>query len=425
MSHNKQVTANIRKIKEQVEQASGQQDLVELINEIKGHPGPLDYDDRLFHAIKWAMVYICTIGLFQNYVFYGYYSGDLGYLLAEVLRNSSYLAPALFGIWVGQQCEKRNKRLPLPRFLARPWLRIGLIALGCVAVTAPFELWHQGYWFCVGNLIFLASGGGRLQPPELVTLGLAIVIAGLWFWLRKRQFWRDPVSDRIHLRDRLFNNGLTPVTIDKEAKAKELERQFREFDRGNYRREIMEMYQGHHQGDIHSFDFQVYKFHYVDKRTETYTDSEGKTKTRTTYDHYYRHGLLLQFPYAKSIAIDGDRRISYRGEKYTTASNEFNRHFRVRAKQEMTAARLLTPAVVELLSEFGRNHKRPIIEVNGSGYTCIAFDDRDLLTLKRQFGLDKPDAFAEEIAAHAELKKLTAIKTLVHHLMRLSDNNFA
>jgi len=422
MSHNKQVAANIERIKADVEAATTQNQLIQVITSVKNHPGPLDYDDRLPRGGMWALIALFVYGNLLNYTRIGFHS-SLERMIFSVVDNSPYWIPALVAFMVARRLEQRGLHLPVPQFLARPFVRIGLIT-GVVALLATNPLWHQAYWFVFDKVMQLISLNGQIYVPFYLAAGAGVVALILWFWLRKRKYWRDPVSDRIHLLDILFNNNLTPIKVNPEGKAKELKGQFREFDRGNDRRTIDALYEGEYQGEVHSFRFQLYHFHYVNRRRESYTDSNGRSQTRTTYDHYHRHGLLFDFPFAKSVVLDGDRDVSYRGEKYTTASNAFNRLFRVRTGDQMQAARLLTPATVEMLIPFAGSFQSPVVEINAKGQTCLAIDDQDLLTIKRQSGLETPDAFIEEIAGHAKLDKLDALLDSVHQLMRLSDNNF-
>ncbi|BDY05187.1 DUF3137 domain-containing protein [Ferrimonas sp. YFM] len=423
MSHNKQVTANIKQIKADVEAATTQDQLIQVITSVKNHPGPLNYDDRLPSGMMWALTALSVYGMLLNYIYGGSHS-SLARIMFAVVDNSAYWVPALVAFAVARRLENKGQHLPLPQFLARPFLRIGLITGVVTLVAAYLPPWHQAYWFVFAKLMQLLSLNGQVYVPFNLAAGAGVVALILWFWLRKRKYWRNPVSDRIHLLDILFNNNLKPVKVDPEGKAKELKARFREFDRGNHRRTIDAFYEGEYQGEVHTFRFQLYHFHYVNRRQETYTDSNGKTRTRTTYDHYHRHGLLFDFPFAKSVVLDGDRDVSYRGEKYTTASNAFNRLFRVRTRDQMQAARLLTPATVEMLTQFAESFRSPVVEIDAKGQTCLAINDQDLLKLKRRSGLDTPDAFIKEISGHAKLDKLDALLNTVHHLMRLSDNNF-
>lgn len=423
MSHNTQVKANIKQIKADVEAATSQDHLLNVIDSVQHHSGPLDYNDQLPTTLMWVLFAMGAVGMMMNYMIDGNYS-TVGAVMYYAMHYSAIWVPGGIAFLMSQKFSKQGKLPMLKPPLDRLWVMPAIIGVA-VGLLAFIPMWFQGYWFLMGNLTVIITNQGQFYYPLEVTTVALILAAILYYWLRKRKYWRDPVSDRIHMRDILLNNNLTEQKVKPESKASELESKFREFDRGNHRREIKSMYSGEYQGEVHQFAFQLYHFHYVDKRTETYQDSEGNTKTRSRYDHFDRYGVLLNFPFTKSVSLDSDPRISFPGKKYTTASNAFNRMFKVRTQDEMQAARLLSPAVVEALSKFGNDYKRSVIEIIGNSDMCIAFEDKDLLSLRRRFGLDKPDAFKEEIAGHAKLDKLDALLATIHNLMRLSDNNFA
>ncbi|GAA3919577.1 DUF3137 domain-containing protein [Litoribacillus peritrichatus] len=224
--------------------------------------------------------------------------------------------------------------------------------------------------------------------------------------------------------DTLLNNDFKTVSFNPDEKIKDLLAKFKEFHRGNDAKEIQHLYKREYQGAVHTFAFEMYRFHYVRKTTESYTDSNGNRRTRTRRVSYYRHGILMNFPFAKSLCINSDSEISHKGEKYTTASNQFNRRFKVRTKDELQTARFLTPAVIELLTQMDQLLKNLNIEITGQNELCLSFDDDNLLKAKQVNDLSNPEAFAKEIAQHAELKTLDTLLEHIHDLMRLSDNNF-
>ncbi|TKB56602.1 DUF3137 domain-containing protein [Ferrimonas aestuarii] len=430
MRHNKKVTENIDAIKADVEAATSQADLIQVIRSVQNHPGPLDYNDRIVATIKWLVLFAGIMGLYFNGASGGFY-GDIGMFLDIAMNFSSAWVPAIGAVLIAKNLERKGKMLPLPELVNRQSVRLGIIAVAATAVFAVLPFWSMLYWTVIYTIMGLIRTIGFLillddySFGQEITMGMLAIAASIWLWQGKRIHWREPLSERIQLLDSLFNNNLKPMRFNKVSKAKALGEQFQEFVRGNHSRKIEALYQGKYQGSVHSFDFQLYHFHFVDQRTETYTDSEGNTKTRTVYKHYHRHGLLVNFPYSQSVTLSGDSRLKLDGESYSTASNTFNRHFKVSASEELQAARFLTPAVVEGLSDIGEHYHAPVIEISDQGQMCIAFDNDDLLKTERKYGLDNPEAFAKEIAGHAELKKLDALLNTVHDVLRLSDNNFA
>ncbi|MFG1489426.1 hypothetical protein ABMA58_09265, partial [Oceanospirillum sp. HFRX-1_2] len=73
MRHNQQVAHNIRQIREQVEAANSQDDLVSIIENVGRHPGPLDYNDRASYGL--AAILLTTI----LYVIYNVAFGHMNF----------------------------------------------------------------------------------------------------------------------------------------------------------------------------------------------------------------------------------------------------------------------------------------------------------------------------------------------------------
>ena len=415
IAHNQQVTRNIEQIRSEISQAASQDDLIALVRRVEQHEGPLDYSDNWYR-------FFCVVSLFFALLPVAL---ELGLVLPDVIMQILSAALGYSVIWypmlclatITRFCEDKGKRLPIPGPI---WGRMALMA----AVGASLNLipaWPYWYW----DLYFdtLASFLGFWYPSSGFAAHNGVIGLLMLFWLRGRMKWRNKLSDKIFLKDALFNNNLEAVPFEGKKLAKELEASFREFKRGNDLREIQSLYKSTYQGDVHQFDYLLYRFHYVEKRTETTTDANGKTTTRTVRDHYYRHGVLLDFPFAADMSISNDFGIKRRGERYKSASNEFNRQYRVHAAELMTAARLLSPAVEEKLTVFAKKLKKPVFEFSQQGRLCLAVTD-DLLAVKRVNGLDNPKAFAEELAGHTELKQMSQMLEIVHEVMRYSDNNF-
>ncbi|MGS0730670.1 DUF3137 domain-containing protein, partial [Shewanella sp. 0m-11] len=110
-------------------------------------------------------------------------------------------------------------------------------------------------------------------------------------------------------------------------------------------------------------------------------------------------------------------------DKYQTESNAFNDIYRVQACGALTAARFLTPAMIQALLKLNRNFISPMVEIAPDGRLCIASTSK-LIIEKRKHSLAKPDEFYKEIAGHTELKRVQKLLEAIHELMRLSDNNF-
>ncbi|EKE67539.1 hypothetical protein [Gallaecimonas xiamenensis] len=250
-----------------------------------------------------------------------------------------------------------------------------------------------------------------------------LAVFGIWQLFSRRSKLQG-LADAIWKRNLLLDNNLREVQGNPASQADELEKRFCEFNRGNYKRTMDELYQGHYQGEQHSFDFQVFDFHYVDKRTSTYTDSNGKSRTRTTYHHYHRYGLVMDFGFTRSLNILGFSTSGHRGLKWEPSSLDFRKAFKVLAGSEMEAARFLKPAVVERLERLAQGFSSPNLEFNAAGELCLTIANKDLIQVPRAGGLDQPKAFLESLKEETRLPLLDTLLDEVHFLMTHSDSNF-
>lgn len=427
MRHNQQVAHNIRQIREQVEAANSQDDLVSVIENVGRHPGPLDYNDRASYGL--AAILLTTI----LYVIYNVAFGHMNFnpniqwvnvLFSYIIGYSSYWVPALFCLYLVLWLDNNNKKYFLDTYIEQPTLRFAIAAIVPALLLHPIHAWHYLYWNLLETIGYAV---GTYFAPEQVGYAIlaTIVLVILWLYLRVRSNWREPISSRIFLLDTLFNNNLKDLKDQCSERYQQLSSRFADFKRGNDTRELVALFQGHHSGDVHNFDFQIYHFHYVVKTTSTTTDSDGNTRTTTTRKSYYRHGLVLPFPFAQSLTISSDSSIKGQGEKYSTASTVFNNAFSVRAGAEIDAARFLSPAVIEKISTLTSLVDKPVVELSFDNQLCLSFNDHDLITLNRAHSLSNPTEFAREISGHADLQKLDGLLDLIHDLMRLTDNNFA
>lgn len=234
------------------------------------------------------------------------------------------------------------------------------------------------------------------------------------------------LSSKIFRKDLLLDNGLQ--TESDKSFLKHLSSTFKEFDRGNHSREFKRVLIGHYAGDEHRFTYHLYHYHYVDRRTVVEVVSDGKggtrTQTRTVYDHYDRYGIVLPFGFAKGLAILGAGGTDIKGYSYRPASNKFNDLFTVLGETELAAAKFLKPKVVIECEDFSEQFSGLNYEFSKDGELCLSFEDDDLISANRTYGLDNPSAFLEEVIAHTQLPKLNSALNHIHTLMKYSDNNF-
>ncbi|MGS0674514.1 DUF3137 domain-containing protein [Shewanella sp. 125m-1] len=419
MQHNQIVAKHIAKLRSDVDAAISQDDLLEVITQVKQHPGPLDYRDKITHSVKWLLVsasVLCIVLIFMR----------LWYEQVEpvaklVIDDSCYWLPVALSTLLVSFCHERGW-LPVPMVV-----NFTLLVAAMALVTIYVPEWPKIYWAVIYGFGYVISVG-EIDDHQFSLWFILVIASSLtWVWLDYRANWRKHLSDKIFLCDALFNNGLTQTKPAPEDKLDALEKQFAEFRRGSGTRDIQQMFAGQYQGEQHSFNYKLYHFQYTVKRTQTSSDGNGGYKTKTVHEDRDRYGMLLDFPFAKGLCMDAEDEVKLKGsvyqDKYQTESNAFNDIYRVQACEKPTAARFLTPAMIEKLLDLNRNFISPMVEISTDGRLCIASTSK-LIIEKRKHSLAKPDEFYKEIAGHTELKRVQKLLEAIHELMRLSDNNF-
>lgn len=243
------------------------------------------------------------------------------------------------------------------------------------------------------------------------------VFFGLWGFLRNTKSHR--ISADMFKHDILFDNQLVALSQDLAQQTRSLAEAFQEFRRGDHAREIKEMLQGNFSGTEHSFTYTYYHFHYVDKR-----QSGIGSKRTTTYEHYDRYGLLVQFNFARNLSIQSFQRSKKRTSTFRAASNYFNKLYSVKAESEMDAAKFLKPKIVVALEDIHQHFHRPNFEFSSSGELCMSFQNSGLIQIQPTHDLNAPDPFIEELRHFNELTDLKIALEHIHTLMKYSDSNF-
>lgn len=418
MQHNQIVAQHIAKLRSDVDAATSQDDLLEVINQVKHHPGPLDYRDKITHSIKWLLVSASVLCIL--FIFMRLWYEQVEPLAKLVIDYSCYWLPVALSTLLVSFCHERGwMPVPMP-------INFALLVAAMVAVSLYVPEWPKIYWSLMYGFGYVISVG-EIDDHQFSLWFVLIIASSLtWAWLDYRANWRKHLSDKIFLRDALFNNGLKH-TKAAEDKIDALEKQFVEFRRGSGRRDMLQLFEGQYQGEQHSFNYKLYHFQYTVKRTQTSSDGNGGYKTKTVHEDRDRYGILLDFPFAKGLCIDAEDEVKLKGsvyqEKYQTESNAFNGIYRVQACEQIAAARFLTPVMIETLLDLNRHFISPIVEIAPDGRLCIASTSK-LIIERRKHSLEKPDEFYKEIAGHTELKRVKKLLEASHELMRLSDNNF-
>ena len=420
MQHNQKVAQHIAKLRSDVDAATSQDDLLEVITQVKHHPGPLDYRDKITESVKWLLASACVLCIV--FIFMRLWYEQVEPLAQLVIDDSCYWLPVALSTLLASFFHERGW-LPVPMVVSFTLL-VAVMAL----VTIYVPEWPEAYWTALRIFGYVVSVG-EIDNQQFALWFILIITSSItWVWLDYRANWRKHLSDKIFLCDALFNNGLTQSKPAPEDKLDALLKQFAEFRRGSGTRDMEQMFAGQYQGEQHSFNYKLYHFQYTVKRTQTSSDGNGGYKTKTVHEHRDRYGMLLDFPFANGLCLDAEDEVKLKdsvyAEKYQTESNAFNDIYRVQACDKLTAARFLTPAMIETLLDLNRNFISPMVEIAPDGRLCIASTSK-LIIEKRKHSLAKPDEFYQEIAGHTELKRVQKLLAAVHELMRLSDNNFA
>lgn len=270
--------------------------------------------------------------------------------------------------------------------------------------------------FSLLGLIFISFSYTRglyhesdLQIMLLGVVMLTVVSIG-FIWYRRNFINR--ISDKLYIKDMLFDNGMTELAKDAEME-RTIKKSFKaELSRGNYTNEIKALYA--------ASDYHCYHYHYVDKHTSTSTDSNGKTQTKTHYSHYDRYGFVTNLQHTQSIQILSDRRPNPK-TKFKPAMIDFNKKFKIGAEDETCVARLLSPSVVLKIYSIAGYFDKMNIDIDDKGLACFSFKNKDVIGVNRTHGLENPEKFYNEIKKENKREKLGLLSELKTTIDRFTD----
>ena len=109
------------------------------------------------------------------------------------------------------------------------------------------------------------------------------------------------------------------------------------------------------------------------QRTETYTDSEGRTQTRTVTEQHSEIVTAVRMPFAWPLLSVGG---GWGGEKVRFESEEFNKSFKVRTADAKFAYDVIHPRTMEFLMA----SRPPGFRIEGD-MMRFSVDDHDTLTI--------------------------------------------
>lgn len=410
MLYNRRVTENITQLKQRIDAATDERDLLSAVRSVAAGQMVLRYRDSWWWAACGALFMMGLLALYLAYQMD--YDSALHLQLESVLDDSSTWLPLLLVSMLAFWREEAGKSLPLLRRVNNPVYRFVLLALLVAALTSVHE-WRLFYWIGLSELTDLLSSG---YSPDLalgsLMIACALVVA---FRLRIRRSKAADLSARISQMDAVFDNNLQALPLPPDAEMSALIDRFAEFSRGNRQRQITQWYEGKYPGESGTFPFRVYEFSYRTYDTQLVASSNGGTRSITTDKTEYRYGVLVDFPADKNMALSADFRRRFKREGLPGLTDEFNRIFTIQLPEDNNGAELLNAEVVGSLLVLADKLTQPVLEIRGQSL-CLAVDDKDLLTPEHQYDLHNPQEFAREIAGHSELKKLQKMLALVDRL---------
>ncbi|GAA4880897.1 hypothetical protein [Ferrimonas pelagia] len=237
-------------------------------------------------------------------------------------------------------------------------------------------------------------------------IGLGLTAASLSYLAHSRNAWISRLSDRIFYKDALLNDTLLPIAVDGQIKAHALAARFDEFkqrDQG----QIAAWYKGRFDGEHCGFDYSLFQLRYLS--AQKLDAASGEEDDTFAASECYRSGFILQFdqPNGRAISIHSRDEDHFGVVGYQTDDPLFNARYQIVADEDEDAKTLLCSKVIELFNDLYEQLENPHIELNTKGELCLSFDDNGLIPSQRRFGVDTPQAFAEEIASHLAMPKLT------------------
>ncbi|XKM12624.1 hypothetical protein RCS94_06255 [Orbaceae bacterium ac157xtp] len=222
-----------------------------------------------------------------------------------------------------------------------------------------------------------------------------------------------------------FDNTIHPISYEKRSLTKQLLNDFKDFSRGNNTKEIDRYYAGVYQGKEYKLEYNHYRYHYVVRVEKTVTDSKGNTKTVVEYHHYYRYGIIIAFPFIRSVCFDKPVRL-FGHSIYKPASNRFNKIYALNGTiSEFDIAKFLKPIIVTAFEDIYEKFKELHFEFNNNNMLCMSYEDKDTLFVSKQISkLEQPEIFLSEFQRQKRARKLHEALNFIETLMIYSDNNF-
>ncbi|UJF22594.1 hypothetical protein [Shewanella sp. OMA3-2] len=204
-----------------------------------------------------------------------------------------------------------------------------------------------------------------------------------------------------------------------------VEHKFVDFNRGNYSQNIEWGKEIDFNSELGLMRASVVYHHYVNKRTETYQESDGKggsrTRTRTVYDHYYRQGVIFPAVNQTSHLVMSNTRLPKHWQQhFMPASREFEKKFYLQTDSEFNAAKFLEPAVVVACEQLANKLDDLTIEFAYDGSMLINQKNTNLLNPPMDYDISSPEKFKQELLNETSLFTVNRIFGFVNQIIKHS-----
>lgn len=257
-----------------------------------------------------------------------------------------------------------------------------------------------------------------------------LFVTGTLSYIARGRHLLPELSRALALRSSRFANGLGEIGTSPEQLLVRLQQSFRDYARGNHRRQIQLALKGTFKGPLHTLTYHYVDLEYVDRHTQTYTETNSKgetvTRSRNVYDQYRRYSLVVDFPWVQGIAVRSDKQTKIDlDHTYETTSSAFNSTLTLSGTSAMACARFAKPVTVLHLLSMTARLRNPNLEfaADGAGL-CLSFDDNNLIDFEMPGDLSNPGAFYKAIEAGIDLPALTTLLEAIHVLAEQHDDNF-
>ena len=286
----------------------------------------------------------------------------------------------------------------------------------CILASVIFAI---GYWF----YLEAQNKYTRVSNGDLFIWGVCAIVAIVAIYqiiARKKRISTLSNLFRDETLKHLYN-----ITHCDAGFLNNAQHKFIDFNRGNYSQNIEwgKLIDFHSESGL--IRAAVVYHHYVDKRTETYQESDGKggtrTRTRTVYDHYYRQGVI--FPPINNtthLVMSQSRLTKHWQQRFMPASREFEKRFYVQTDSEFNAAKFLEPVVVIACEQLAHKLDDLTIEFAYDGSLLINQKNTNLLNPAMHYDITEPEKFKQELLNDTSLFTVNRIFGFVNQIIKHS-----